>query len=249
MVDHLLEGIRLAGPLPCLSLHLPPHRAEHRLEEPRHLARSAQSQAVPFDFTVDRVGFRIRGSRTRLPLVSVLVLGVPLGPLRVERGGDVFRVFAIPLPDFALGLAPQERPVQDLLQPAHAHAPGKRDPGVPPVAVGGPEQERRQQLGLHPRECAVTVGFPQRRTHLAHSLDPHQCPRLARRHPESVARVGGQGLVLPAPHVIGGGHVAQQRTDLGVEPLLESHHSAKPRVELEGIGRIQITHQRLQKGG
>jgi hypothetical protein len=73
------------------------------------------------------------------------------------------------------------------------------------------------------------------RREVAGALESQQRPRLAGRHAELLARVGGQRQVVAAPLELGRGDDAQQGGHGGIQRLLEPDGAAQAPIELEGV--------------
>ncbi len=211
VVEHGLEALRLAREPAGLALQGEPHRAEGGAREAGDLTRRPHPQAD--------APSRARGSRTHLPLRAEL--------LRVLQRQPPGRV----------GLTGEQGLADGLLEPTHGHPLRPLHPGREVAVVGlTGDHQPRDGLGLHPGEGSVAVGGAQLRAEFSGSLETQQRPRLAGRHAETIARVGGERLVAVAPLVLGGGHDAEQGGHLGLEPLLEPHGLAQAGVELVGVG-------------
>ena len=109
-------------------------------------------------------------------------------------------------------------------------------------------EHRHERVRLHPGEIAGSKRRAQLRAELAGALEPQQRLRLARRHPEPLARERGQGRKAAPAIRPRAGDLEQERGHLGEEPLLDPQRAAQPRVELDRVDRVEVLEQRREEG-
>src|SRR3990172_12016428 len=99
-------------------------------------------------------------------------------------------------------------------------------------------------MRLDPRETPLTIRSKERRACGSRAFEPQQCPQLAGRDAEPLARPLLHAS-MPAREI---GATARNRSEewarLRPEPLLERDCPAQARVELEGVGGSEALDQR-----
>ena len=109
-------------------------------------------------------------------------------------------------------------------------------------------EHRHERVRLHPGELAGAKRRAQLRAELARALEPQERLRLARRHPEPLARERGQSRKAAPAIRPRAGHLEQQRCHLGEQPLLDLQRAAQPRVELDRVDRVEVLDERREEG-
>ena len=170
-------------------------------------------------------------------------------PSRVPRCGTDFPVGrkAAAAPEgHRVGLLEGERPLHVVAEPPHGHAlrPGH------PILHETPERvaahQRHQDARLHPGERSRPVGAGEGLAHDGRPLEAHEGPGACGVHSEALAHIDLPGRVAQRPVHPPAPHQGEQRSEAGIETLLQGKGTPEAVVELEGIGLLEPHEERLQ---